>query len=99
MPEEFREAIDRFMVRPEMALGERSVLRLEAFLNGYTTAKYNLPAIAVEPLGSFQSFLQTKYGHPNKTWTKILLFESLDDSDAFQQFINNWSEFLDASPQ
>lgn len=93
MSEEFRKVIDGFTVRPEMALGERSVALLQAFLNGYATAKYNLPASAVEPLKSFESYLQTKYGHPNRTWIKILAFESIGDADAFQQFIDNWRQF------
>ena len=90
--------LTKIRVRPAMYLGEWSLIRLRAFIDGYTFLAYEL---GIEPrdqpdFGGFHDWVARKFGWRESTagWTNILLQESGgDDRKGLASFFKLLDEY------
>lgn len=88
------ELLKRIYKRPPLYLGEKSFRNLYEFLNGYIYCckTYNLEETI--HLDEFEKYLQQKNKIENRPWNKIIIFWSVGDVNAFENFYKEYSEFL-----
>ncbi|MBE8970761.1 hypothetical protein IQ277_32500 [Nostocales cyanobacterium LEGE 12452] len=84
--------------RPGMYLGNNSITKLDMLLRGYSLAQreVGLPLTYQErEFEGFQSWVEEKYGiNSGQSWSKIILFYSVDEHEALQKFFELFEEFL-----
>ncbi|MEH1898054.1 MAG: hypothetical protein V7K94_22680 [Nostoc sp.] len=84
--------------RPGMFLGTRSITKLDMFLRGYSLGRKEVGVPPTEPereFEGFQSWVQEKYGiNSGQSWSKIILFYSVDEYEALQKFFELFEEYL-----
>ncbi|MEH2221736.1 hypothetical protein [Nostoc sp.] len=84
--------------RPGMFLGANSITRLDMLLRGYSLARREVGVPPTEPereFEGFQSWVEEKYGiSSGQSWSKIILFYSVDEPEALQKFFELFEEYL-----
>ncbi|OYD98033.1 hypothetical protein CDG76_04240 [Nostoc sp. 'Peltigera membranacea cyanobiont' 210A] len=84
--------------RPGMYLGTNSITRLDMLLRGYSLARREVGVPPTEPereFEGFQSWIEEKYGiNSGQSWSKIILFYSVDEHDALHKFFELFEEYL-----
>jgi hypothetical protein len=94
----YNEILSSIKKRPGMYLGSGSVTRLDMVLRGYSLARKEVGVPPTEPerkFEGFQSWVQEKYGiKTGQSWSKIILFYSVDEYEALQNFFELFEEYL-----
>ncbi|MEH2008284.1 hypothetical protein [Nostoc sp.] len=84
--------------RPGMYLGNNSITKLDMLLRGYSLAQreVGLPLTYQErEFDGFKSWIEEKYGiNSGQSWSKIILFYSVDEHEALQKFFELFEEYL-----
>ncbi|MEH2316694.1 hypothetical protein [Nostoc sp.] len=92
------EFIGSIKKRPGMYLLTPSITRLDMLLRGYTLARREADLVPTEEekeFEGFQSWVQEKYGiNSGQSWSKIILFYSVDEDEALQKFFELFEEYL-----
>ncbi len=80
-----------------MYLGKKSITRLSMVLTGYSLARSELGLEPTEEEGEFEKFqnwIQEKFNiTSNHGWDSIILFYSVDERAAFENFFRLLKEF------
>ena len=94
----FYELITKIQKRPALYLGKESISNLQVFLDGYTFARRELKvpiSNEEEDFEDFQEWIEKKYNlQDTQSWTKIILFYSVDERDALERFFELFDEFV-----
>lgn len=99
MDENLLKLIAEINQRPGMYLGEPSVSRLRAFLDGYCYAASQLTPEVLPPslLTAFRDWVTNRYSvRESLGWDQVLCREAGDDKKAFYLFVSEWQAFLDS---
>ncbi|MEH2281950.1 MAG: hypothetical protein V7K90_11585 [Nostoc sp.] len=84
--------------RPGMFLGTSSITKLDMLLRGYSLGRREVGVPPTEPereFEGFQSWVQEKYGiNSGQSWSKIILFYSVDEHEALHKFFELFEEYL-----
>ncbi|MEH2027242.1 hypothetical protein [Nostoc sp.] len=94
----YNEILSNIKKRPGMYLGRSSITRLDMVLRGYSLARKEVGVLPAEPereFEGFQSWIEGKYGiNSGQSWSKIILFYSVDEHEALQKFFELFEEYL-----
>jgi hypothetical protein len=94
----YKEILSNIKKRPGMFLGASSITRLDMLLRGYSLARREVGVPPTDPereFEGFQSWVQEKYGiNSGQSWSKIILFYSVDEYEALQKFFELFEEYL-----
>lgn len=94
----YNELLGSLKKRPGMYLGSASITRLDILLRGYSLARREvgiLPTESEKEFEGFQSWVQEKYGiKTGQSWSKIILFYSIDEPEALAKFFGLYEEYL-----
>ena len=94
----YNELLGSVKKRPGMYLGTGSITRLDMLLRGCSLARREVdvePTKAEGEFEGFQSWIQEKYGiKSNQSWAKIILFYSMDETEALERFFELYEEYL-----
>ncbi|MEH2176034.1 hypothetical protein [Nostoc sp.] len=94
----YKEILGAIKKRPGMYLGTSSITRLDMCLRGYSLARREVGVPPTEPEKEFEGFqlwVQEKYGiNSGQSWSKIILFYSVDEHEALQKFFELFEEYL-----
>lgn len=94
----YSEILSGIKKRPGMFLGSSSITRLDMLLRGYSLARREVGVPPTEPereFEGFQSWVQEKYRiDSGQSWSKIILFYSVDEYEALQKFFELFEEYL-----
>ncbi|MEH2226595.1 hypothetical protein [Nostoc sp.] len=98
----YNEILSNIRKRPAIYLfGVNSITRLDMLLRGYSLARREVGVPPTEPereFEGFQSWVQEKYGiNSGQSWSKIILFYSVDEDEALQKFFELFEEYLNRS--
>lgn len=84
--------------KPGLYIGRPSINDLYMFLTGYNFARRQLNQAYSEQecqFREFQPWLQKRLNiQTSQSWSRLILFHSVDEKDAFFEFFNLFSEFL-----
>ncbi|MFB2969001.1 hypothetical protein ACE1CD_08510 [Aerosakkonema sp. BLCC-F183] len=90
--------IEKIKKAPSMYLGRRSIICLQAFLSGYSVAKYELgeqPTKQERDFMQFPEWIRKKFSvDSSQSWANIILFYSEDESKALDKFFELLDEFM-----
>lgn len=91
--------IEKIKKAPSMYLGRHSIICLQAFLSGYSVAKYELgeqPTKQDRDFMEFPEWIRKKFNvQTSQSWANIILFYSEDESKALDKFFELLGEFID----
>jgi hypothetical protein len=91
------EMLKRIKQRPGIFLGQSSIIRLRAYLDGYmgSRADLGLPPTKQElEFNQFQDWIQTRFKiNSSHGWDSIILFYSVDEKDALNNFFELFEQF------
>ncbi len=94
--------IEKIKKAPAMYLGQHSIICLQAFLSGYSMAKYQLGEQPTEQELDFRAFpewIRERFGvHTSQSWSNIILFYSEDEGKALDKFFDLLDEFIVRHP-
>ena len=94
----YNEILSGLKKRPGMYLGSSSIIKLDMVLRGYSLARKEVGVPPTEPereFEGFQSWVQEKYGiNSGQSWSKIILFYSVDEHEALEKFFELFEEYL-----
>ncbi|MGG6270595.1 hypothetical protein ACQ4M3_38405 [Leptolyngbya sp. AN03gr2] len=83
--------------RPGMFLGNQSITRLRAFLDGYSSARADLglPTTQQEKaFNGFQAWIQAHFKiTATQGWDRIILAHSTNEQDALDRFFELFAQF------
>ena len=101
IPDEyFYEMLQRIKQRPGMFLGQCSITRLRAFLDGYMGSRSDLglpPTQQELEFNQFQEWVQTRFKiSSSHGWDSIILFYSADERDALNNFFELFDQFCNS---
>ena len=93
--EVLHELLEKIRQRPQIYIGEKSLIKLRHFLDGAACALYSEDdADSGGFLKGFQEWIQLKYGITStQHWSTIIRFSSFTDAQAFDLFFKNLDEF------
>lgn len=90
--------IKKIKKAPSMYLGRDSIICLQAFLSGYSVAKYELgeqPTKQEKDFREFPEWIRKKFNvQTSQSWANIILFYSEDESKALDRFFALLDEFM-----
>jgi len=90
--------IEKIKKAPAMYLGRHSIICLQAFLSGYSVAKYDLGGHETEQERNFREFpewIRQRYNvQTSQSWANIILFYSEDERKALDNFFDLFEEFI-----
>ena len=90
--------IEKIKKAPSMYLGRHSIICLQAFLSGYSVAKYELGEQPTKQDCDFRLFpewIGKRFNVPTGlSWANIILFYSEDESKALDKFFELLDEFI-----
>ncbi len=90
--------IKKIKKAPSMYLGRHSIICLQAFLSGYSVAKYELGEQETEQERDFIEFpewiSQRFKVQTSQSWANIILFYSEDERKALDNFFDLFEEFI-----
>lgn len=82
--------------RTSMYIGGRTIIHLKAFLDGWYFGNEESIKDAYL-LGEFQDWIQIKYSVTStQSWAKIILFHSMDEYAALNNFFDLWTNFMES---
>lgn len=82
---------------PNKYIGEKSIKKLNLFICGYVLSQSDENGEYPEELSGFQDFVQEKYNTMiAKGWAEIILFHSISDERAFDEFYSVLEEYHEA---
>lgn len=88
------ELIEKIRIRPEIYLGERSIVKLNAFLNGYLLREMECTNYNNSFLCGFQNYVAAYYNiRTSQGWSQIIRFFANSEEDAFNLFLERYDEF------
>jgi len=88
------ELIESIRKRPTMFLGRSSIACLRSFIDGWNHRKPE-SVIDGEIIGEFQEWIEARYNLKNtQSWDRIILFYSVDEHDALENFFRLFNQFL-----
>lgn len=91
--------IDKIKKAPSMYLGRHSIICLQAFLSGYSVAKYELGEQSTKQDSDFMQFsewIRKRFNlQTSQSWANVILFYSEDESKALDKFFELLNEFID----
>lgn len=94
------QVLQEIKARPGMFLGNCSITRLRAFLDGYRSARADLGLPLTEQektFDRFQSWIQTRFSITSTHgWDRIILFHSADEREALDHFFQLFEQFQQA---
>ncbi|MEH2176033.1 hypothetical protein [Nostoc sp.] len=95
----YNEILTNIKKRPGMYLGANSPITiLDMLLRGFSLARREVGVPPTEPekeFAGFQSWVEEKYGiNSGQSWSKIILFYSVDEHEALQKFFELFEEYL-----
>ncbi|MEH2221733.1 hypothetical protein [Nostoc sp.] len=94
----YKEILGAIKKRPGMYLGASLITELDMRLRGYSLARREVGVAPTEPeseFEGFQSWIEDKYGiNSGQSWSKIILFYSVDEHEALQKFFELFEEYL-----
>jgi hypothetical protein len=94
----YNEILKGIKKRPGMFLGTSSITKLDMVLRGYSLARREVGIPPTEPereFEGFQSWIEEKYGiNSGQSWSKIILFYSVDEHEALEKFFELFEEYL-----
>ncbi|MEH2088077.1 hypothetical protein [Nostoc sp.] len=94
----YKEILGAIKKRPGMYLGASPITELDMRLRGYSLARREVGVAPTEPereFEGFQSWVEDKYGiNSGQSWSKIILFYSVDEHEALQKFFELFEEYL-----
>jgi hypothetical protein len=98
VPDEYLyEMLKRIQKRPGMFLGQCSITRLRAYLDGYMGSRTDLglpPTQQELEFNQFQDWIQTRFKiNSSHGWDSIILFYSEDEKDALNNFFELFEQF------
>ena len=101
IPDEyFYEMLQRIKQRPGMFLGQCSITRLRAFLDGYMGSRSDLGLLPTQQeleFNQFQEWVQTRFKiSSSHGWDSIILFYSADERDALNNFFELFEQFCNS---
>jgi hypothetical protein len=84
-------------IRPGLFLGNSSITRLRAFLDGYGSARADLGLPLTEQekaFNGFQAWIQTRFeSTTTQGWDRIILSHTADEQDALDRFFELFEQF------
>ncbi|MBC6479893.1 MAG: hypothetical protein EBE86_014640 [Hormoscilla sp. GUM202] len=90
--------IEKIKKAPSMYLGRNSIICLQAFLSGYSVAKYELGEQETEQERDFMEFpewIRQRFKvQTSQSWANIILFYSEDERKALDNFFDLFEEFI-----
>lgn len=90
--------IEKIKKAPSMYLGRHSIICLQAFLSGYSVAKYELgeqPTKQDQDFMEFPEWIRKRFNvTTSQSWANIILFYSEDEGKAINQFFELFDEFI-----
>jgi len=94
----FHTLLQKIKQRPPLYLGSYSITSLHSFLSGYILARLELDVAQTEEehqFDMFQHWVENKFKmRGTHSWAKIILFYSMDEKDALDNFFKLFEEFL-----
>lgn len=91
--------LQRIKERPGMYMSKPSITRLSMLLTGYALARSELGLPVTEQekeFGGFQDWVQERYKITSTHgWDSIILFNSVDERDALDNFFKLFEKFRD----
>jgi hypothetical protein len=91
--------IGKIKKAPSMYLGQHSIICLQAFLSGYSVAKYEVGEQTTEQERDFIEFpewIRQRFNvQTSQSWANIILFYSEDERKALDKFFDLFAEFMD----
>ncbi|MDF0553080.1 hypothetical protein [Kamptonema sp. UHCC 0994] len=94
--------IEKIKKAPSMYLGRHSIICLQAFLSGYSVAKYELgeqPTKQDSDFMEFPEWIRKRFNvQTSQSWANIILFYSEDESKALDKFFELLDEFINRNP-
>ncbi|MCC5638050.1 hypothetical protein LC593_19870 [Nostoc sp. CHAB 5844] len=97
----YNEILSGVKKRPGMYLGSSSITKLDMSLRGTSLARREagVPPTAQErEFEGFQSWIQEKYAiKTGQSWSKIILFYSVDEYEALYKFFELFEEYLNSN--
>jgi hypothetical protein len=91
--------IEKIKKAPSMYLGRHSIICLQAFLSGYSVAKYELgeqPTKQDSDFREFPEWIRKRFNvQTSQSWANVILFYSEDESKALDKFFELLCEFID----
>lgn len=92
--EKIYEILEQMKKRPAMYLGKKSIILLEAFINGYLDREKEIDNNYIPSFSYFANYVKEYYDNQiSNSWAKIILFYSADDEEAFDIFYNILDDF------
>ncbi len=80
--------------RTPMYIGGRSIFQLKAFIDGWLYAK-GTETKGIETWSQFTDWIPERFKiQSSQSWSQIILFHSVDDIDALDNFFQLFEEFL-----
>jgi hypothetical protein len=95
---EFNTLLSQIKQKPGLYIGRASINDLYMFLNGVNFARRQLgcpPSEEEREFREFQPWLQKRFTiKSSQSWSRIILFFSCDEQEAFYRFFDLLSEFV-----
>lgn len=89
------EIIQLIREKPTLYIRQKSIFTLDVFLLGWN-ARNPRTISDKELMMAFQDWIQKKYQiNSTQSWADIILFYSVNDSDAFENFFKLFDVFLE----
>jgi hypothetical protein len=92
------EMLEKIKQKPGMFLGQCSITRLRAFLDGYMACREDLglsPTQQELEFNQFQDWIEGRFKiSSSHSWDSIILFHSADERDALNSFFELFEQFL-----
>lgn len=89
--------IKEICLKPGLYLGQKSVIRARAFIDGYRLASLDNATVGSDSkvLHRFRDFVFEQYRPMSSAgWDEVLLQNSANDAEAFDIFCDLWNRFL-----
>jgi hypothetical protein len=89
------ELFDDILARPALYVGQRSIFKIKAFIDGYRYARWSPGDNSeTDPYYGFQGWVQRRFNiRTAHSWDRIIAFMSSDEVDAFESTKKLWGEY------
>lgn len=91
----YAKLFEEILAKPALYVGNRSVVKIKAFIDGYHHAKWSAGDESQDDLYfGFQQWVEGRFGlETSHDWASIILFMSGDDIEAFETTKKLWGEY------
>ena len=94
----YNEILKGIKKRPAIYLRTSPITELDMLLRGYSLSRREVGILPTEPEREFEGFqlwIEDKYGiNSGQSWSKIILFYSVDEHEALHKFFELFEEYL-----